>query len=158
MQMNFQREKTSNALEWQRVIELCAEVTVGIRSSWVGLDGTLHKSVCLNPIYILFHIIFYWHIFFILIWLIYLIFSLKSYPLLIVNLKFESEKGEMIMQQPKIIIKDSQIPLASPHLFAINDVTARCSPKLLRMHKLLLFFQAKLVFACWPSNISCTNC
>ena len=57
--MNFQREKTSNALEWQRVIEPCTEATVGIRSGWIGLDSMLYKSVCLNPIYILFHIIFY---------------------------------------------------------------------------------------------------
>lgn len=37
--MNFQREKTSNALEWQHVIELCTEATVGIGSGRTGLDG-----------------------------------------------------------------------------------------------------------------------
>lgn len=37
--MNFQKEKTSNALEWQHVMELCVESTVGIRGTETGLDG-----------------------------------------------------------------------------------------------------------------------
>lgn len=158
MQMNFQREKTSNALEWQHAIEQRAEATIGIwSSSWIGLKVMLHKSVCLNPICILFHNIFYLYIFFILLWLIYLILLLKSYPLFILKLKFESVKGRMTMQHPSKIMKDSQIPLASPHFFAIKDVTTWCSPTFSCTYKLLLLFQSELVFACWSNNISCTE-
>lgn len=37
--MNFQREKTSNALEWQHVMALRTEATTGIQGGHVGLDG-----------------------------------------------------------------------------------------------------------------------
>lgn len=64
MQMNFQREKTSNALEWQQAREQCAEATKGI-SSWIGLKVMPHKSLCRNPIYIRFHLLFCLYVFFV---------------------------------------------------------------------------------------------
>lgn len=156
MQMNIKREKTSNALEWQHAIEQRAEATKGIwSSSWIGLKVMLHKSVCLNPIYILFHIIFYLYFFS----FYYDLFSNPSSEILStfhLKLKFESVKGGMTIQYLSKIIKDSQIPLASPH-FTINDVTAWCSPTFSCTHKLLLLFQSEVVFACWSSNISCTE-
>ena len=73
MQMNFQREKTSNALEWQHVIELRAEATVGIWSGRIGLDGkALQKCLPKSNLHFIPGYILFTH-FVILIWLIYLI-------------------------------------------------------------------------------------